>query len=180
MTSTPRRIRDAVASDAATLARIKVSSWRITYAGIVPAAILERLDVTRNEAIFTARIAAGEEQGTLVIEDDAEFVSEAGPVVGYALVGPCTDAAAVGLGEVQAIYLDPDARGQGFGRALLEAALSRLSTAGFSVAVLWVLTDNHPARRFYERNAFAPDGGARILDFDGTPIEEIRYRRPIA
>lgn len=180
MTDALRRVRDAVASDAGTLARIRVESWRSTYAGIVPATILERMDVARNEAAFTARIAAGDEHHTLVIEDDAELVGEAGSLTGYALLGPCTDDAPTGLGEVQAIYLDPNARGQGFGRTLLEAALTRLSTSGFSVAVLWVLTDNHPARRFYERNAFAPDGGARILDFDGTPIEEIRYRRPIA
>jgi RimJ/RimL family protein N-acetyltransferase len=40
-----------------------------------------------------------------------------------------------------------------------------------------VLTANAPARRFYERQGFEPDGAKRVLDFDGTPIEEIRYQR---
>jgi len=31
--------------------------------------------------------------------------------------------------------------------------------------------------RAYERGGFRPDGAVRTLDVDGTPIEEIRYRR---
>ena len=100
-------------------------------------------------------------------------------MVGYALVGSCADADAVGLGEVQAIYLSPGARGRGFGRTMVDAAAERLDRAGFSAAVLWVLTDNHPARRVYERSGFTLDGAARMLDFDGIPVEELRYRRAI-
>jgi RimJ/RimL family protein N-acetyltransferase len=49
--------------------------------------------------------------------------------------------------------------------------------ATFRLAVpVDVLTDNARARRFYEAAGWRPDGTVRILDFDGTPIEEIRYR----
>ena len=83
-------------------------------------------------------------------------------------------------GEIEAIYLAPEARGTGLGRPLLEAAAAGLARAGFATAVLWVLTANEEARRFYERAGFRPDGAARSLDFDGTPIEEIRYRRALS
>lgn len=176
MNHLPGRVRDAAVPDAPALARIRVTSWRSTYAGIVPASILDHMDLERNTAFFAARIAEPDGNRTLVIED------EPGRVVGYALAGPCADPDpdAVALGEIQAVYLDPEARGRGFGRMLLEASMTTLAGAGCAAAVLWVLTPNLAARRFYERLGFGFDGAARMVDFDGTPIEEIRYRRTIS
>ncbi len=164
-------IRSAAAADARTIAEIRVASWRATYTGIVPASILDRMDVARNEAWIAGRVADPQGRSTLVVEDAD------GRVAGYALTAPTADEDAAGLGEIEAIYLDPEARGRGFGRSLLEAATAELEEAGFDTIVLWVLTANESARRFYERTGFGPDGAARTLDFDGTPIEEIRYRR---
>ena len=39
------------------------------------------------------------------------------------------------------------------------------------------LTDNARARGVYKAAGWRPDGAVRTLDFDGTPIEEIRDRR---
>lgn len=172
----PPTVRAATAADAPAIARIRVESWRATYAGIVPAAILGRMDVDRNTAWLRARIEesaapAATSPITLVVEDAP------GTVAGYALGGPCRDDDGRDLGEVEAIYLAPAARGRGLGRPLLEAAVAALRAAGFETTVLWVLTANGPARRFYEAAGFHPDGAGRMLDFDGTPIEEIRYRR---
>ena len=164
-------VRAATVADARAIATIRLASWRATYAGIVPAALLDRMDLARNETWIAGRVADPQGQGTLVVED-AE-----GHVAGYALTGPARDDDAAGLGELGAIYLDPDARGRGFGRPLLDAALEELAAAGFGTVVLWVLTANASARRFYERAGFRPDGAVRTLDFDGTPIEEIRCRR---
>jgi len=57
--------------------------------------------------------------------------------------------------------------------------LSALEAEGYQRAVLWVLTDNSRARRFYERGGFAPDGATNILAGLGG-VEELRYARPIA
>ncbi|HEX5589041.1 MAG TPA: GNAT family N-acetyltransferase [Candidatus Limnocylindrales bacterium] len=164
-------VRPATAADARSIAEIRIASWRATYAGIVPAAILERMDLARNEAFFGGLIAAEPPRATLVVED-AE-----GRIAGFALAAPSRDDDAPGCGEIEAIYLRPEARGRGLGRPLLDAAAASLLAAGFGTVVLWVLTANVGARRFYERAGFGPDGTARMLDFDGTPIEEIRYRR---
>jgi len=48
-----------------------------------------------------------------------------------------------------AIYLAPDARGQGIGRALLAEAM-----LGRDVLQLWCFQSNDGARRFYERHGF--------------------------
>lgn len=173
----PVTIRSASAADARVIAEIRVASWRATYAGIVPSSVLDRMSVERNEAWLADRLAHEGGAGTLVVETEADGRRE---VAGYALLSACQDDDAPGLGEVQAIYLRPDARGRGLGRPLFEAALIRLSELGFGTAVLWVLEANAPARRFYARTGFAPDGATRMLDFDGTPIEEIRLRRSTA
>lgn len=164
-------VRPAIPTDARTIAEIRVASWRATYAGIVPLTILDRLDVTRIEAWIAGRIVDPQGRGTFVIEQPG------GTVAGYALTAPTGDEDAVGLGEVEAIYLAPDARGHGLGLPLLEAAVAGLAASGFETVILWVLTANGPARRFNERAGFRPDGGVRVLDFDGMPVEEIRYRR---
>ncbi|MFB9446981.1 hypothetical protein Dvina_25355 [Dactylosporangium vinaceum] len=36
---------------------------------------------------------------------------------------------------------------------------------------------NEAARRFYEAGGWHPDGTTRTEDFDGEPVEELRYRR---
>lgn len=155
------------------MARIRIASWRATYDGIVPPSVLGRLDLDRNTRFFAHRIERSGQRTTLVAEADGA------PLAGYALAGPSRDDDAPGIGEVEAIYLDPALRGRGIGRALLEAAAESLAAAGYGEAILWVLSGNVDARRFYERLGFAEDGAARVLDFDGTPVEEVRYRRRI-
>jgi ribosomal protein S18 acetylase RimI-like enzyme len=169
----PPATRPATVDDARAIAEIRVDAWRATYAGVVPASILDRMDVGRSEAWLRELLATPEDRRTLVVED------RPGRIAGYAIVAGARDEDAAGLGEIEAIYLRPDARGRGLGRPLLEAATTSLAEAGFEAAVLWVLTANDGARRFYERAGFRPDGTARDLDFDGTAVEEIRYRRAI-
>jgi L-amino acid N-acyltransferase YncA len=165
-------VRDATALDAAAIARVHVASWRATYRGIVPDAVLDRLSVERREAYW--RETAADPAGPPV------WVAEvAGQVVGFASAGPCRDEdMPAGTGELHAIYLAPQAWGRGLGRALLDHAVADLRARSLDPLVLWVLTGNRRARTFYERQGWRPEGGRRELDFDGTPVEEQRYVAP--
>jgi GNAT superfamily N-acetyltransferase len=162
-------IREATSEDARAIAEIRIASWRATYAGIVPQSVLDRMDVDRTVDRICGLLAS---DSHVLVLDTPE-----GGVVGYAFVAPARDDDAAGLGEIEAIYLHPNAQGSGLGGGLLAAASDALAARGFDTLVLWVLTANTPARGFYEHAGFAPDGAARTLDFDGEPIEEIRYRR---
>jgi len=94
--------------------------------------------------------------------------------------GALTPAGLAGqTGEVYAIYLAPAAWSTGTGRALMDAALAGLRVAGYQSVVLWVLTGNARARRFYGKAGFAPDGATNILTGLGG-VEELRYVRPLA
>ena len=65
--------------------------------------------------------------------------------------------------------------GDGSGPALLAASLDALRASGFATASLWVLEDNPRARRFYEREGWAVDGGQRQEDVLGVTINEVGY-----
>jgi GNAT superfamily N-acetyltransferase len=51
-----------------------------------------------------------------------------------------------------------DGVGTGVGRVLMADARTRLSDLGFTEAVLWVLTGNDRADRFYRADGWLPDG----------------------
>ena len=54
-------------------------------------------------------------------------------------------------GEIVSIYFLPDYIGKGYGRLLLNKCIKELKQCGFSKVLLWVLEDNHRARKFYEK-----------------------------
>jgi GNAT superfamily N-acetyltransferase len=165
-------VRRATVDDAHAMADVHVRSWRAAYRGIVPQSILDALSVDRREAFWRDAVA-----GTT---NDPKWVAErGGRVVAFAAIGPARDDdLAPGRGELYAIYVDPDEWAHGVGRRLFAAAVHDLANLGFGGPVLWVLTDNARARRFYEGNGWRADGTSRMLDFDGMPIEEIRYVAP--
>lgn len=66
---------------------------------------------------------------------------------------------------LQDLYVDPEARGTGLGRALIEAVYARADAAG-APAVYWLTQEfNHEARLLYDRIA-------KVSPF-------IRYNRPL-
>jgi GNAT superfamily N-acetyltransferase len=98
---------------------------------------------------------------------------------GLPSLGPITPAGLAGeTGELYAMYLAPAWWSAGIGRALMEAVLAELYAAGYRRVVLWTLTGNARARRFYDRAGFAPDGATNILTGLGS-VEELRYVRDL-
>jgi GNAT superfamily N-acetyltransferase len=163
-------VRVAVPDDAERIAAINVRSWQAAYVGIVPRAILEEMEVEPRRLTWLSRIADLGQRALFVGELD-------GRVEGYVLSGPVRDHDLPDLAaEIYAIYVDPPAQGRGLGRAMLEAAAGELRSAGFDPLVLWVLTANAPGRAFYEACGWRADGTSRPIDFDGTAVDEMRYR----
>ena len=153
------------------VAAVHVRTWQIAYAGIVPADYLARLDPAVNAENRRTKPAPAGAQ-TIVAVDD-------GKILGFASFGPYRDEPAGG--ELYAIYIDPDAWNRGIGRRLLDAARDGLRAAGFPDMRLWVLEENHQARRFYERMGLAPDGTRHYYTPRGTHVElpELRYATPL-
>lgn len=168
-------VRPAGAADADDLARVRIASWRAAYRGIVPDPVLDGFDPAAEVVTWRRRLTAVTDAWVGVA-----FVVEppAGPrLVGFVTTGPARHAGEAGLGEVWAIYVDPEAQGQGVGRALMDAAVRDLTARGFGEVVLWVFEANAPARAFYERLGWTPDGAVKPFAIGGADPLEVRYRR---
>ena len=167
---TADRVRTATPADAPSVARVHVVTWRAAYAGVVPQAVLDGLSVERREGFWRESLEKPGGHRLWVAESD-------GRVVGFASTGPGRDDdLPAGAGELLAIYLDPAMWGRGLGTRLFRRAIADLGERDIDPVVLWVLTANERGRRLYAAMGWQPDGAARPIDFDGTAVEEIRYR----
>ena len=166
MTATIRR---ATAADASAMGRVAVRAWQSAYRGHMPDDYLDGLRSEDRAAYWEGVLGREDLQGTILV------VERGGEVVGFAAVGPSPDPQ--GAGELYAINLDPDHWGTGTGRALLGEAQAELARLGFGETVLWVLTGNARARRFYEIAGWVADGSERTTEIFGVTVPEVRYRR---
>jgi ribosomal protein S18 acetylase RimI-like enzyme len=60
------------------------------------------------------------------------------------------------VGEIESLSVAPDARGQGVGRALIEAAREHFAALGFEYWGVAVVEENAGATALYERAGFNP------------------------
>ena len=184
-------IRASSVADAAQIAAVQREGWFAAYGGIIPAAIIDRVTTPDGGARVRQTFRTRPWQRMLVaVAADQAGVAAPG-VVGYASFGPETDVLSApwphplttdgkdgSVAELYALYVRPAWWSTGTGRALMERVLARTSRAGYLSITLWVLRDNHRARRFYERAGFAPDGATNVLDRLGG-VTELRYRRAL-
>ncbi|GIJ77983.1 L-amino acid N-acyltransferase YncA [Micromonospora phaseoli] len=101
-----------------------------------------------------------------------------GVLAGFSYVGPDDEGDPV-TGLLNAIHLEPAERGRGVGRALMIDALASMRSRGRRRAVLWVLRDNTPARRFYERGGWLPTGIEREERIGAARTPQLRYTREL-
>jgi len=136
-------IRPARLDDADGIARVHVDSWQVSYRGILPSDVLDRIDV--GQRLESRRRILRDGGGVHVVAFDVTH----GDIVGFCDGGPSRRGRPE-QGEIYAIYLLHRAKRYGLGRDMFEAVTARLAAAGKSSLLLWVLEDNHHARRFYE------------------------------
>ncbi|MFC9848907.1 GNAT family N-acetyltransferase [Streptomyces sp. NPDC060223] len=161
-------------ADCPRVSEIRIRGWQTAYKGLIPQPYLDALSVAEDTARRRERFGRGGGQVVnLVAEQDGE-------VVGWVCHGPYRD------GEVRtedvelyAIYVHPDRVGGGAGSALLRESTRRCAVAGYERMLLWVLKENTPARRFYERAGFTPDGAEEPFEADGAAVPEVRYVRAL-
>ena len=167
-------VRPALVGDAVSMARVSVASWRAAYAGMVSEATLAHLSVEERALRWRERIASCE--GVVLVAE------EMGAIAGFAHFGDARDEDVdrARVGELRAIYVDPLLWGKRAGSALWAGAASGLRGRGFESFVLWVLTANQRARRFYEQHGMVWDGAEKAPVEDGVALPHVRYRMGLA
>jgi ribosomal protein S18 acetylase RimI-like enzyme len=163
-------IRRATIDDATALARVHVDTWRTTYRGMVPDDYLASLSYEKRTARCTEQIQA-------TLAGNFEIIvaeNEDGQIVGFVDGGPNREDDPIYKGELYAIYILQAYQGRGIGKRLVPPLAKSLMAMGLDTMLLWVLTENTLARRFYESL-----GGRYVRtsmwEVGGVSIEEVAY-----
>ena len=165
-------LRTAQPADAIAVADVHVRAWQEAYRGLLFDEYLDGLQVEEwAQGYRFGDVDATKPSTVLALDRDA--------IYGFATIGPSADEDRHGTGELLALYVDPDRRGLGVGRALIEEARARLARQGFREAGLWVLVGNKRAERFYRTDGWLPDGARRPAKVAGFSVEDIRYCRSL-
>jgi GNAT superfamily N-acetyltransferase len=162
-------ILPTVAEDVVALARLHAESWRSAYRGMLPDAYLDGPIVEERLQFWQRRMAALDPAHSRVMK----------AVIGSQLAGfVCTilDADPAWGARLENLHVRPDLKGQGIGGGLFDASQEWAWAARPHQPMhLWVLEQNVPARRFYERR------GGRVADqktievVPGLLVPEVRY-----
>ncbi len=108
---------------------------------------------------FARRLARAVEAGD--IEVLAARAEPGGPPVGVAVLAfRLSVSAGASFASIEDLYVSPDARGRGAGRALIEAVEERCRSRG--VSYVEVQTDDEAAP-FYEACGYESETGVRML-----------------
>lgn len=164
------RVRPAVPNDALPLAVAQVAAWKDTYRGPVSPAFLDQLTGEQWAPRHRGRIEVARDPRSYLV---AELQ---GAVRGFASFGTARAPEPSTSGEIYAIYVHPEAIGQGLGSALFDAAKSALHHRGFTVVMLWVMVGNDRAITFYERKGMTHDGTTKHDVMPGIgEWDDLRY-----
>lgn len=171
VSSLPLSIRLATAADAPRLAEIHIFGWRAAYQNLISEEYLfATLSVQKRIASFAKALEArGSEQ-----PKEETWVCESSSVIqGFITVGNCRDTDQPDGFELMGLYIDPLLRRRGSGSALAVRCEELARQRGYREIFLWVLADNHPARRFYEQAGYQLEGKSQLLE--KFKLEELRY-----
>lgn len=156
-------VRPATPDDAPDLARIQAAVWAAVHTDL-PAEVLAA--VGSADAVQQWAAAAGVPPSPR----HRVMTAVAGDrVVGFAALGPATDADTVSSldGELLALYVDPDARGAGHGSRLVNAVADVARLDGVRHLHAWLAEAEVDLHRFLLAAGWAEDGATRSLDLAG-------------
>jgi ribosomal protein S18 acetylase RimI-like enzyme len=168
---TDLQVRPATIADAQRIAQIHVETWRAAYRGQMPDAVLDALD-TDKRTIFWNNHLATQPHGILVVESEKV-------IIGFCDLVPSRDKDSnpKQVGEIAAIYVQPEFWRKGAGGALCRFSLWAARLQKYISVTLWVLTSNVAARKFYETMGFSLDGATKVdQSLNNYELHEVRYR----
>jgi GNAT superfamily N-acetyltransferase len=165
-------LREAVATDAETLALLHTASWRDAHRNVLDAAYLagpieeERLAYWKSELV-----AADTGQRVILAEDEDKAV---GFICARWPGDPAWGA------WVDNLHVSRASRGQGAGRQLLRAAAAWVTSCDAQSGLYaWAFEANEPALSFYQHlgGEIVEKGSSQIAAANGAPIIRVWWRR---
>ena len=168
------RVRVAGVDDATAVARVQVESWRERYDGVLPAELIDAMNVDDFAERWRASLhRPGDARNRVLVALDGDAVR------GFAVTGPATDPDAdpIADGEITELTVERGHRRRGHGSRLLQAAVETLRSDRFTRGTVWVASADDTARRFVTEAGWAPDGAHRELDLRGDGAIRLKQVR---
>ncbi|MGL5849305.1 MAG: GNAT family N-acetyltransferase [Phycicoccus sp.] len=165
-------VRAARPNDAPAVGLVQAVVFRETYAGRLQDDVLAAFEPESFARVWRDSLAAppaGVHRLLVACAGDQ--------VVGVVAVGPSQDPdSGPAQGEVTLLAVHPDARRQGHGSRLLNAAVDVLREAGAEIVAAWLLADDEGGRAFLGSSGLAPDAAYRdrVVADDGSTLREVR------
>ena len=157
----------ATVEDTPVTAQIHVESWRSTYRGLMPDAVLDDLSVEKR-AEFWGQVIGHTPKQFVFVE-----TADRGNIIGFVNGRPEQEADPRYTAELYTLYLLREQQGSGYGGALPQAAVDEFTERGHRAMLLWVLATN-PAHGFYEKLGGVYLKSKPIAIGDPT-LEEVAY-----
>ena len=145
------------------ISKIYESSWKYAYKGIIPQDYLD--------SIPTGQWANSINKVGL----NSLVLIEHGKIIGAASFCKSKWKKYNDYGEIISIYFLLNYIGKGYGSLLLGKCIEELKQYGFHKVLLWVLEDNHRARKFYEKNGFIYSKVFMNDNIGGKDVREVMY-----
>ena len=135
-------IRPSQRTDAHSISRIYVQTWRHTYLSVIPYGYLFEMSVPQHEQAFLNELDS---------KKIISFVAEdAGRVVGFINGGYERNGDVIYSGEIYALYVLKNLQRQGIGGKLVFALVMQLNQSGIYSMLVRVLKLN-PYKQFYKK-----------------------------
>jgi GNAT superfamily N-acetyltransferase len=170
-------VRVARVSDAPAVGLVQAVVYREAYAGTLPDEVVAQFEPRAFTNAWRASLTAAPSRDHLLL------VACAGEqVVGLAAVGPSTDPDGQEAAELLVLAVHPEARRQGHGSRLLNAAVDTARGRDRHVLSTWVLAGDDRTRAFLTAAGLETDGAhrERVIDADGTTAREVRLSAGLA
>ena len=154
-------IRKRTKEDCKDIAHVVTVAWNETYKGIVPDWFLDEL---KNNEEKRAKKTFNEFDE----QDNNQFVLEVdNKVVGFVNFGVTGDESYQNCGEIFALYVLSEYKGNGFGRKLVETAKNELKNMGCDKMIIACLKGN-PSNDFYKHigGVYVKDGLYKRLQLE--------------
>jgi ribosomal protein S18 acetylase RimI-like enzyme len=149
-----------------TIATLQLDSWRATFCN-------EKLE----SAITSAFISAFERRWEQKIERGYQIlvIEVANEIVGF--VGFCLFSDSTNIAEISDIHVTPNARLEGYGKLLCDAALAEIKKAGYEGAAIWLFEDSNTTKHFYEDLGFESTAAYKVNELgNGITSRQVQYQ----
>lgn len=168
-------VRPATLRDAKSIAELHNATVREAFKALIADTPIPAVPLEKRQAYWREAIEFSEPQVQVALDEDDNMVGFVGYDRSRDKGTPNT------MGEIWAIYANPEFWGKGVGLALWDAAREGLQEEGCTHVSVWVPIANEQALRFHELAGFKREmSTAKTVAIGTVKVEEIRLKRALA